>query len=79
MSKPTSAELTLTGTVEKGVEPKCLLLTDNKTGLQVNLTGGDPAIVKAEATVTVTGVIRKDLMSYCQQGQIFQVLRASSK
>ena len=79
-TKPTpGAKLTLTGTVEKGVEPSCLLLTDVRTGLRVNLYGGDPAVVKAGAEVTVTGTIAKGMMSYCQQGQIFQVQKATTK
>jgi hypothetical protein len=73
---PVAAKLTLTGTVESGVEHGCLLLTDRKSGRRVNLSGGNPSIVKAGATVTVVGVIRGDLMSYCQQGPIFQVLEA---
>jgi len=70
--------LTLTGTIETGVERGCLLLTDEKTGRKVNLTGGDKSIVKAGARVTVVGVLRGDMMSYCQQGAIFQVLRATA-
>ena len=65
--------------MEKGVEPSCLLLTDDKTGLRVNLSGGDPKVVKAGADVTVTGVIAKGMMSYCQQGQIFQVQTATTE
>jgi len=71
-------QLTLLGTVEEGVEHSCLILTDRHTGRRFNLTGGDPHVVKVGATVTVVGIPRSDLMSYCQQGQIFQVLRAST-
>ncbi|WP_090475848.1 hypothetical protein [Nakamurella panacisegetis] len=69
----------MTGTVEAGVEPSCLILTDEKTGLRVNLTGGDPKIVKVGADVTVTGQIVKNMMSYCQQGEVFKVQKAAAK
>ncbi len=65
--------------MEEGVERGCLLLKDTATGLRYNLTGGNAAVVKPGATLTVVGIIRKDLMSYCQQGQIFQVLGATAK
>jgi hypothetical protein len=76
---PTGRQLTLHGTVEEGVEPGCLLLKDTTTGLRYNLTGGNEAIVKVGATLTVVGVVRKDLRSYCQQGQILQVLQATAQ
>jgi hypothetical protein len=71
------ARLTIVGTVEDGVEPSCLILTDEKTGRRYNAMGGDRAIVKVGARIKVVGVIRTDVMSYCQQGQILQVLQAS--
>ena len=71
------SRLTLVGTVEDGVEASCLILTDESTGHRYNVTDGDPAIVKVGARVKVTGVIRTDLMSHCQQGPIFQVLTAT--
>ena len=77
--KPAPEQLTLTGVVEAGVEPNCLLLTDATSGKKFNLTGGAPSIVKPEARVKVVGVIRNDLMSYCQQGTIFQVLKATAE
>ena len=70
------ARLTVVGTVEDGVAPSCLILTDEKTGRHYNVTGGDRAIVKIGARVKVVGVIRTDMMSYCQQGPILQVLQA---
>lgn len=76
---PTGKRLTLHGTVQEGVEGGCLLLRDTTTGQQYNLTGGNAAVVKVGANLTVVGVTRKDLMSYCQQGQIFQVLEATAK
>lgn len=75
---PLGGQLTLTGTVEPGVERGCLILRDTATGRMVNLTSGDKDIVKVGAKVTVVGVIRKNVMSFCQQGSIFQVLRATA-
>ena len=71
------ARLTLRGTVEAGVEHGCLVLTDRATGRRFTLTAGKPAIVKVGADLTVVGVIRTDLMSYCQQGPIFHVISAT--
>ena len=73
-----AGKLTLTGTIEAGVEHGCLVLTDDRTKRRVNLSGGNQDIVKAGATVTVVGVIRGDMLSYCQQGPIFQVLQATA-
>jgi hypothetical protein len=70
------AELTLTGTVEAGVEASCLILRDEKTGRQVNLNGGNKD-VRLGVRVTVVGRIRNDLMSFCQQGPIFVVSSAT--
>jgi hypothetical protein len=70
-------QLTLTGTVQEGAEARCLVLKDEKTGLQVNLAGGNTA-VQVGVRVTVVGQIRTDLMSYCQQGPIFVVSSATA-
>jgi hypothetical protein len=66
--------LVLTGLVEPGVEARCLILKD--AGRTYQLMGGDPAIVKAGARVRVTGHIAVGVMSYCMQGQPFQVTEA---
>ena len=79
-SPPTSAggaRQSLVGTVEKGVEANCLILTDQSTGKLYNLIDGDKTIVKVGAKVRVVGVIRTDLMTVCQQGTNFQVLTAT--
>lgn len=69
------AQVTVTGTVEAGVEASCLLL---RTGsVSYLLLGGDPAVVKAGARVRVTGVVRTDIMTYCMQGVPLQVTAAS--
>jgi hypothetical protein len=67
-AKPSRATaLTLSGTVMPGVEPNCLLLD------KYLLVGGDRAVLKAGAKVTVTGRADPDLLTTCQQGTPFQV------
>src|SRR5207253_9287454 len=69
-----SGEMTLTGTVEKGVEAGCLLMrAGDKLYL---LVGGDRAVVKEGARLTVRGMPSPQLISYCQQGEPFQVMEA---
>ncbi|MDR6321853.1 hypothetical protein J3R03_006049 [Actinoplanes couchii] len=58
---------TLTGTVTAGVEHGCLLLGEHL------LVGGDRALIRAGAYVTVTGEVVPDLMTTCQQGIPFVV------
>lgn len=62
--------MTLTGTIIAGVEPGCVLL-DNYL-----LVGGEKALLRAGARVTVTGEVRTDLMTTCQQGTPFLVQSA---
>lgn len=69
-----SGELTLTGPIEAGAEPSCLIMRSN--GSTYQLIGGDKNIVKAGSTVTVTGHVVTGVMSYCMQGKIFQVTQA---
>jgi hypothetical protein len=40
--------------------------------------GGDPNIVKVGANVTVKGRLVTGVMSYCMQGQPFQISQASA-
>lgn len=63
--------VTIQGTVEAGVESGCLVLVsgDNVYGL----FGGDPAVLRAGATVEITGHEVPNVMSFCQQGTPFQV------
>jgi hypothetical protein len=72
-SKPGS--MTLTGTVEAGVEHGCLILRSG--GSTYLLIGGDPTVLRAGATVQVTGAIAPDIKSYCMQGTPFQVSAAA--
>ncbi|GGL90839.1 hypothetical protein GCM10012279_05760 [Micromonospora yangpuensis] len=64
------AATTLTGTVEAGVEPGCLLLDGHQ------LVGGPRDVLRAGARVTVTGQVQQDLMTTCQQGIPFLVASA---
>jgi hypothetical protein len=74
---PTSADpapLEATGTVETGVEAGCLVFTpeDAAPGERWTLTGevGD---LRPGQRVTVRGSLRPDAVSFCQQGQVFEV------
>jgi hypothetical protein len=71
---PAGVALVLTGQVEAGVEPRCLILRDG--GQTYQLMGGDPAVVKAGARVRITGHVVDNIMSYCMQGKPFQVTEA---
>ncbi|HEU5110476.1 MAG TPA: hypothetical protein VFT95_18195 [Micromonosporaceae bacterium] len=61
----------LTGVVRQGVEAGCLLLDGYL------LLGGDRAVVRAGARVTVTGRVDSGVMTTCQQGTPFQVETAA--
>jgi hypothetical protein len=67
-------EQTITGQVEAGVERGCLVLRDS-SGLY-QLLGGDPTVVYAGATVSLTGHVVTGVMSYCMQGKPFQIAQA---
>jgi hypothetical protein len=73
-SSPAGAAMVLTGQVERGVEPGCLILRDS--GQTYELTGGDPAIVKPGARVRITGHVMDNVMSHCMQGKPFEVVEA---
>jgi hypothetical protein len=67
-------EVTMTGTVEMvGVEGGCraLRVSSNKV---FELKGGDPAVLKVGAQVTVRGRVRSDLMTTCQIGPVLEVI-----
>lgn len=69
---PTKGEaVTLTGTIEAGVESGCLVLRTE--GKVYSLFGGDPSLMVAGKRVEVTGHESPDVMSFCQQGVPFQV------
>ncbi|WP_305788821.1 hypothetical protein [Symbioplanes lichenis] len=61
---------TLSGTIEAGVEPNCLILGKHL------LVFKDPALqsaAKAGASVTVTGRVATGMMTTCMQGTPFEV------
>lgn len=69
-TKPGS--ITISGTVEEGVESGCLVLEHEGTvyGIFGNI---DASIVYAGATVTLQGNVDDGMMSTCQQGTPFVV------
>jgi hypothetical protein len=67
-------EQTISGQVEAGVERGCLVLRDSTGTYQ--LLGGDPTIVYAGASVSLTGHVVTGVMSYCMQGKPFQITQA---
>lgn len=74
--KPTSS-MTITGTVESGVEAGCLILEYDGTvyGIFGNY---DRSVVYAGAEVTLSGYTDLGMMSFCQQGTPFVVEEAES-
>jgi hypothetical protein len=64
--------LTLTGTVEAGVEANCLLLGGYL------LLGGDRSLVRPGAYLTVTGRPEPGTLTTCQQGLPFRVESVTS-
>jgi hypothetical protein len=69
-ASPKAGGTTLTGTVTSGVEPGCFLLDGYL------LVGGPQEVIRAGARVTVTGEVKQDMMTTCQQGTPFQVATA---
>jgi hypothetical protein len=73
-SAPDKADITLSGQVEAGVEVNCLILRSG--GKVYQLMGGDQNVIKAGNNVTVRGHVATGVMSYCMQGEPFQVTEA---
>jgi len=73
-SVPASGEVTVTGTVEAGVERGCVVLRAGVTLYQ--LVGQDPAIVEG-AHVTVRGRPDPTLLTTCQQGTPLHVIEVT--
>jgi hypothetical protein len=72
-AQPTG-EFTVTGTVEQGAEPSCLLLPSG--GVRYLLMGGSPSVVFAGARVSVTGHVVTGIVTHCMAGIPFQVVQA---
>lgn len=71
--------LTLSGVVERGVEPGCLVLRSNgKSYTLLGSTGSSPATgVPLAVPVRVTGSVATGMASYCQQGTLIKVVKVS--
>lgn len=75
-SKPGSS-MTISGTIEAGVESGCLVL--EYEGTVYGIFGDfDSSVVYAGATVTLQGKVDDGMMSTCQQGTPFVVEDAQS-
>jgi hypothetical protein len=59
---PPAGEVTVTGTVDDGVEANCLVLDGYL------LVGGDRSKLRTGVRVRVTGRVERGLLSTCQQG-----------
>lgn len=71
--EPSGSVTAISGTVQAGVEPGCVLLnTGAKTYL---LIGGDRTAMKSGAKLTVYGTPEPGMLSTCQQGTPFRVSR----
>lgn len=76
--KPTSnTAMTITGTIEAGVESGCLVMTHEGTVYGV-FGQYDESVVHAGAEVTLRGYPDPGMMSFCQQGTPFVVEEAES-
>jgi hypothetical protein len=72
-SPSAGSEMTITGTLQEGVEGNCVLLKTPDRLYQ--LIGGDRSKLQGTTAgkVTVTGRIATGMMTTCQQGTPFQV------
>lgn len=64
--------VTMTGTIEDGVENGCLVFTDEATGETYSITDDLPGS-SAGPRVTITGSVDPEMMSFCQQGPVLLV------
>lgn len=71
---PPRPEVTLIGQVKEGVEAGCLLLVAEDS--EYLLLGGDRDVLQVGAQVSVTGEIRPNEVTTCQQGIPFAVAEA---
>ena len=73
-SAPGPEETVLRGTVVKGVEPGCLVLSTDEG--QYLLLGGDQDVLSVGEDVVVEGVPQPGRPTVCQQGTPFTVTEA---
>lgn len=72
-----NAAMTITGTIEPGVESGCLVMTYE--GTVYGIFGRfDKSVVRAGAEVTLHGHLDREMISFCQQGTPFVVEEAES-
>jgi hypothetical protein len=65
----------VSGQVERvDLEGGCTVLRTPSVTYQ--LMGGDPAVVKPGASLTIRGRVRDDIMTICQMGPVLEVLSA---
>lgn len=69
------AIISVIGTVQAGVEAGCKILVTT-TSRPYLLLGGDPAVVRIGARLLVTGELRPDVATFCQQGIPLKVISA---
>jgi hypothetical protein len=74
-SPSASAEATIRGRVEEGVEAGCIVLRGDD-GVTYLLLGGDRALLVAGSRLEVVGQLEPDLVTTCQQGTPFTMVRA---
>ncbi|MFR9732189.1 hypothetical protein ACL03H_23435 [Saccharopolyspora sp. MS10] len=72
---PGDQEVTVTGRVEAGVEPRCFLLPGQGRTPYL-LVGGDPSVVKPGAHLVVRGRPDPGAPSTCMQGTPLHVTEA---
>jgi hypothetical protein len=66
--------LEASGTVEQGVEAGCLVLRPEGPGSgELWTLTGEVGDLRPGQRVTVRGSLRPDAVSFCQQGQVFEV------
>lgn len=71
---PVSREITVSGTVEAGVEPGCVVLSG--PGRPYLLIGGDPAVMRPGAHLVIRGVPAPGTPTTCMQGVVLHVVEA---
>lgn len=65
--------VTMTGTIEDGVENGCLVFTDEATGETYSITTDDLPGSSTGPRVTITGTVDPEMVSFCQQGPVLLV------
>ncbi|GAA2528737.1 hypothetical protein GCM10010201_29790 [Pilimelia columellifera subsp. columellifera] len=69
--KPSPGDMVLSGTIVAGVESGCRLIQTAEGGYVI--VGAAAAKLRTGAAVTVRGRVRPDMITTCNQGQVFEV------